>query len=407
MKNKTKLFGESGFNQFYSDLFGSRWEALKESFFQENQSVEYKIQNCESYFLDSASVFAALCLPLQDAQNILDLCAAPGGKTLVLASRMPEDAKLFSNERSTSRVSRLKKVVETCLPGQINERVKVSCSDGSTWCKRQSECFDRILLDAPCSSERHVIQDKKYLDSWSPSRIKTVSMEQWALLSSAYRLLEVGGILLYSTCALCPQENDEIIKINNTRVHTSRELGYEIMRSGYEPISITVIRNGKREVIENVQFPQTSSQGVVFGMADFSVFPEEKTFSTVVKNSFFTCTSTVKMIWDSLYDLVTGRYGMEQVSGPIGVTGAITQAAQSSAYQLFYLIAVIAMNLGVFNLLPIPALDGGSLLLLLVEMITRKKLPEKIETAIKAGGFAILMLIAILVTFKDVIYLFK
>ena len=62
-------------------------------------------------------------------------------------------------------------------------------------------------------------------------------------------------------------KNDEIIKINNTRVHTSRELGYEIMRSGYEPVSITVIRNGKREVIKNVQFPQTSSQGVVFGMA--------------------------------------------------------------------------------------------------------------------------------------------
>ncbi len=211
MKNKTKLFGEIGFNQFYSELFGSRWKTLKESFFQENQSVEYKVQNCESYFLDSASVFAALCLPLKNAQNILDLCAAPGGKTLVLASRMPEDATLFSNERSASRVNRLKKVVQTCLPESINQRVKVSCSDGATWCKRQSECFDRILLDAPCSSERHVIQDKKYLDSWSPSRIKTVSMEQWALLSSAYRLLEVGGILLYSTCALCPQENDEII----------------------------------------------------------------------------------------------------------------------------------------------------------------------------------------------------
>ena len=211
MKNKTKLFGESGFNQFYSELFGSRWESLKESFFKENQSVEYKIEGCESYFLDSASVFAALCLPLENAQNILDLCAAPGGKTLVLASRMPNDAKLFSNERSASRVNRLKKVVETCLPETIRQRVKVSCSDGATWCKRQSECFDRILLDAPCSSERHVIQDKKYLDSWSPSRIKTVSMEQWALLSSAYRLLEVGGILLYSTCALCPQENDEII----------------------------------------------------------------------------------------------------------------------------------------------------------------------------------------------------
>ena len=98
MKNKTKLFGESGFNQFYSELFGSRWEALKESFFKENQSVEYKIEDCESYFLDSASVFAALCLPLENAQNILDLCAAPGGKTLVLASRMPNDARMRLQE---------------------------------------------------------------------------------------------------------------------------------------------------------------------------------------------------------------------------------------------------------------------------------------------------------------------
>lgn len=203
------------------------------------------------------------------------------------------------------------------------------------------------------------------------------------------------------------RQYDEIIKINNTRVHTSSELGYEIMRNGYKPISLTIIRDGEEETIENVQFPQITSQGVVFGRSDFSVLGEEKTFSTVVKNSFFTSISTVKMIWDSLYDLVTGRYGVEQVSGPVGVTGAITEAAKTGAYQLFYLIAVIAINLGVFNLLPIPALDGGSLLLILVEMITRKKLPEKIEFAIKAIGFALLMLIALLVTFKDVIYLFK
>ena len=202
-------------------------------------------------------------------------------------------------------------------------------------------------------------------------------------------------------------ENDQIVKINNNRVHTSNELGYEIMRNGYKPVFITVLRNGQYHTIENVQFPQINSQGVAFGIADFSVFPEEKTFSAVVKNSFFTCTSTVKMIWDSLYDLLIGRYGVEQVSGPIGVTGAITEAAKSSSYQLFYLIAVIAINLGVFNLLPIPALDGGSLLLILIEMLTKKKLPEKIENAIKAAGFAALMLIALLVTFKDIIYLFK
>ena len=210
---KEKLFGADGFEQYYGELYGERWQALKESFAGEGSAVEYHVTGAEkSYFLDSASVLAALCLPLEDATDLLDLCAAPGGKTLVLASRMSADATLSSNERSPERKHRLAVVVETCLPPSISERVKTSCSDGATWCTRQTECFDRILLDAPCSSERHVIADPKYLNSWSPSRIKTVTTEQWALLSSAYRLLRPEGILLYSTCALCPEENDGMIE---------------------------------------------------------------------------------------------------------------------------------------------------------------------------------------------------
>lgn len=210
---KEKLFGAEGFEQYYGQLYGDRWQALKESFAGEGSAVEYKIPGSQqSYFLDSASVFAALCLPLENAEKLLDLCAAPGGKTLVLASRMPDDAKLSSNERSPERKHRLATVVQTCLPAEISERVITSCSDGATWCTRQSECFDHILLDAPCSSERHVIADPKYLNTWSPSRIKTVTTEQWALLSSAYRLLSPQGILLYSTCALCPEENDGMIE---------------------------------------------------------------------------------------------------------------------------------------------------------------------------------------------------
>lgn len=212
-KEKDKLRGAQGFEKFYSDLYGERWESLKQAFAAPSDSIEYHVPGSQkSYFLDSASILAALSLPLENAADILDLCAAPGGKTLVLASRMPADAHLSSNERSAQRKHRLATVVEECLPPQISERITVSCSDGSTWCTRQSECFDAILLDAPCSSERHVIADPKYLNVWSPSRIKTVAMEQWALLSSAYRLLRSGGYLLYSTCALAPQENDQMME---------------------------------------------------------------------------------------------------------------------------------------------------------------------------------------------------
>ena len=207
-KDKNILRGKAGFEEYYSEIFNERWEKLKQAFLSEKENVEFKIKDAESYFLDSASIIAALCLPLKNAEKILDLCAAPGGKTIVLAARMKESALLYSNERSSERKKRLLTVVNKCLPPKISERVEVSCSDGAVWCTKQSECYDAVLLDAPCSSERHVYLDPKYLNEWSPSRIKTVAMEQWALLSSAYRLLKPRGFLVYSTCALSPMEND-------------------------------------------------------------------------------------------------------------------------------------------------------------------------------------------------------
>ena len=208
-----KLSGKEGFEKYYQDLYGARWQELKNSFQKETNTVEYFVKGAQNpYYLDSASVLAALCLPVKNAQKILDLCAAPGGKTVVLASRMDKETELFANERSASRKTRLQNTVNTCLPLEINSHIKISCSDGAVWCKKQSECFDRILLDAPCSSERHVFLDSKYLDQWTPSRIKTVTMQQWSLLSCAFRLLKENGIMVYSTCALCPLENDLMIE---------------------------------------------------------------------------------------------------------------------------------------------------------------------------------------------------
>lgn len=214
MKQKQiKLSGKEGFEKYYQDLYGARWQELKNSFQKETNTVEYFVKGAQNpYYLDSASVLAALCLPVKNSQKILDLCAAPGGKTVVLASRMDKESELFANERSASRKTRLQNTVNTCLPLEINSRIKVSCSDGAVWCKKQSECFDRILLDAPCSSERHVFLDSKYLDQWTPSRIKTVTMQQWSLLSCAFRLLKENGIMVYSTCALFPLENDLMIE---------------------------------------------------------------------------------------------------------------------------------------------------------------------------------------------------
>ena len=205
---KTKKPGDQAFEEYYSEIFGGRWPSLKAALLQESAPKAFHAQESgAAYFLDSASVLAAMTLPLSGAKNILDMCAAPGGKSLVIASLMDEGASLKCNERSPDRYARLRRVVAEHFPLAAQNRVQTVCGDGAVLCKKEKILYDAILLDAPCSSERHVLGDPKYLAQWSPARVKSLSMQQWALLSSAYRLLSPGGHLLYSTCALNPTEN--------------------------------------------------------------------------------------------------------------------------------------------------------------------------------------------------------
>ena len=112
------------------------------------------------------------------------------------------------------------------------------------------------------------------------------------------------------------------------------------------------------------------------------------------------------MIWESIIDLIGGRYGVEAVSGPVGVTSAIGEAAKSGVSNLVYLAVVISMNLGIVNLLPFPALDGGRVVLVIVELIRGKPLPPKYEGYINFAGIVILIGLVAAITIKDVIALF-
>jgi 16S rRNA C967 or C1407 C5-methylase (RsmB/RsmF family) len=207
-----KLTGETGFEQYYSSLCKERWPELKKALLEPTVSAEYRAGGKESYFLDTASIRAAVSLPLSGAASILDMCAAPGGKTVVISSLMDESACLLSNERSPDRKLRLSHTVQNCLPESIQEKITVICKDGAVLCLSKNNRFDRILLDAPCSSERHVLSSPDYLKDWSPKRIKSLSMSQWALLSSAWRMLNPGGYMVYSTCALTDEENDRVVE---------------------------------------------------------------------------------------------------------------------------------------------------------------------------------------------------
>ncbi|MBR2944512.1 MAG: site-2 protease family protein [Clostridia bacterium] len=198
---------------------------------------------------------------------------------------------------------------------------------------------------------------------------------------------------------------DKIIEVDGNRVATYDELSYEIMMNGDAPVDILVIRNNERVLIEDYIFPTTDEDGITYGQMNFYVMPEKRTFGSVMKNTFHTSVSTVKMIWDSIIGLITGKFGFKQLSGPVGVTGAMVEVAQYGPRSFFYMVAVISMNLGVFNLLPIPALDGGTLLFTGIEMIFKKKVPRKVEDIVKIVGFVLLISLVVIVSIKDIISL--
>lgn len=199
---------------------------------------------------------------------------------------------------------------------------------------------------------------------------------------------------------------DTIIRVDGKRVRISDELSYEIMRRGTKPIDVTVIRDGKEKVIPNVIFPAEEASGQMFGMIDFRILEVEKNPWRVIEHSFAKSILIIRMCWESIFDLITGRYTLAAVSGPVGISGAIGDAASSGILPLLYIVAVISINLGVMNLLPIPALDGGRTITTLAEMVTGKRIPAKIENTVNAIFLAILLGFSVLIMVKDVIQLF-
>ena len=198
------------------------------------------------------------------------------------------------------------------------------------------------------------------------------------------------------------QIGDEIVKVDGVSVHSGNEVLYEIMNQGYEPIDIVVKRNGEKIKLENVVFTTVDEQGALFGVMDFKVKQESRSFPNLIKQTFFRSVSTVKMVYDSLIGLVNGRFGMEAVSGPIGVAEAVGDAAKNSYLSFLYIVAILTINLGVVNLLPFPALDGGRFVFLVIEGIRKKPLNRNVEAYINFAGLVILFAFMIFVSFKDV-----
>jgi 16S rRNA C967 or C1407 C5-methylase (RsmB/RsmF family) len=212
MGKRRKKSGEELFEDFYGRSWGKRWPLLKEALLKD--VTHYKLEEGlnKAYYLDEASLYPARELDIQEGERVLDMCAAPGGKSLIIARALKGSGSLTVNDTSPARRQRLRTVLKDHLPHVWQKNIRITAFDASLWYRYEKNCYDKILLDAPCSSERHVLNSPEHLKRWSPARVKGLAPRQFALLCSALEVVKPGGLIVYSTCALAHEENDMIIE---------------------------------------------------------------------------------------------------------------------------------------------------------------------------------------------------
>ena len=210
--------------------------------------------------------------------------------------------------------------------------------------------------------------------------------------------------------ALCGQTGlqagDEIVAVNGRRCFVANDILYELVRTEAYRADFTVKRDGRRVELPDVQFDTwQDDDGQTHMTLGFTVYGIKKTPLNVLKEAWNSTLYYGRIVFTSLADLVRGRESINNLSGPVGIVTAIGQAASYGWQDLLELLALITINLGVFNLLPFPALDGGKVVFLIIEGVTGHAVPEKLQGTLTIAAFALLFGLMLFATYNDIIRL--
>ena len=197
------------------------------------------------------------------------------------------------------------------------------------------------------------------------------------------------------------KQGDIIKSIDGMRVYTSTDVTTGLSRSGDDTLDMTVLRDGKTLDLK-VKFNMEKYEGRNFINMDFWLVGNKKTVGGVIKESFKEWVSFTRMVFLSVHDMIVGKYGLSDLAGPVGTVSVVSTAVKTSAYSMLRIMALLTINVGLFNLFPIPALDGWRLFLLIFEGIFKRKLPDKWDWEINAVGLVLLLGLMCVITFSDI-----
>lgn len=256
-----------------------------------------------SYLLDAASVMVTDALEIEDYDRILDLCSAPGGKAIAIIQKIffttqenpttttngsvlenyltnrktPNNifkASLVCNDVSPQRNERLKATIYNFVPKSFRECISISQRDATSPTAWSAGTFTKIIVDAPCSSERHLLHNSKELEKWGQSRSRQNAERQLSILKNAFNFLTENGVIVYITCSISTLENDGLIKkiIKKSKWEITvqhkqwkfgepTEHGWQILPDkceGWGPLYFTILKKGILKEEKKTQPESTS-----------------------------------------------------------------------------------------------------------------------------------------------------
>ncbi|XP_004675331.2 PREDICTED: putative methyltransferase NSUN3 [Condylura cristata] len=175
-------------------------------------SERHQVGNLKRYYLlNAASLLPVLALELRDGEKVLDMCAAPGGKSIALL-QCAYPGYFHCNEYDSLRFQWLQQTLESFIPHPLVNAIQVSELDGRELGNAQPETFDKVLVDAPCSNDRSwLFSSDPQRAAWRIEQRRNLPVLQRELLRSAIKALRPGGLLVYSTCTLSKAENQDVI----------------------------------------------------------------------------------------------------------------------------------------------------------------------------------------------------
>ena len=217
------------------------------------------------------------------------------------------------------------------------------------------------------------------------------------------------------------QAGDEIYSIDGHRTYFAGNVSLYLSRNASQVYDVVVVRDGERVKFDDLRiepYERVDENGNVSRVYGYALTVTEATFFNTIKYAFYDMIDFVRLVWLGLSDLVTGVFGLEEMAGVVGIVDMINEIGSTTAEQESFglalidvgnVVAFIAVNLAVMNMLPIPALDGGRVLFVLlnsvIHLFTRKRIPARYEGYVHAAGMVLLLGLMVVLMYNDIMRL--